>query len=79
MNEILKTELETYAKELPKLLDREGSYVLIKDTEVTVYESRSDALAAGSEKYKQYPFLVKLISRIEPTIFFTRRLDLCQA
>ena len=71
----LEKEIETYNKELPKLLDRQGGFVVIHGTDIVgVYDSYADALQAGYEKSGLSPFLVKKIQSAEQSQFFSRDL-----
>ena len=64
---VLDTELATYEKHRDELLGKaEGRYALIKGTQVDgVFESRSDAIMIGYQKFGNVPFLVKQIIRVE--------------
>ncbi len=74
----LEKELETYKRELPKLLQDEGKFVLIHgDDVVSTYTSYQDALQVGYEKFKLDPFLVKKIEKNETVFFFTRSFEPC--
>lgn len=69
----LEQELETYRRELPGLLTREGQHVLIHgDAVAGVFPSRDDALLAGYERYDHAPFLVKQIRANEPPVLVRR-------
>jgi hypothetical protein len=78
--DILKTELETYQRELPTLLANEGRFVVVQGNTVEgVYESYSDALALGYKKFGLRPFLVKKIAATEVASFITRLSTPCHA
>jgi hypothetical protein len=67
--------LETYSRELPKLLQDEGKFVLIfADQVVGIFGTYEDALMAGYEKFQLKPFLVKRIQAVETVHQFSRPL-----
>lgn len=71
----LEKEIDTYNKELPQLLDQQGKFVVISDTDVIgVYVSYEDALKVAYEKCGLKPFLVKQIQSVEQVQFFSRDL-----
>lgn len=73
LSPILEKELETYQRELPKLSSHAGKFALIGGSELLgVYGTYEDALAAGYEKCKMDPFLVKQIQVVEQVQHFTR-------
>jgi hypothetical protein len=58
--EILRTELMTYLRELPRLLEEghEGRFVLIKgDQVVSIWDTSDDVYQAGRERFGLQPFL----------------------
>jgi hypothetical protein len=58
----LEKELEKYRRELPKLLESVGEYVLIRDDNViSVWATYEDALQEGYRLFGLEPFLVKQI------------------
>jgi hypothetical protein len=72
----LEKEIETYNRELPKLVDSEGKFVVIQGENVLgVFTSYEDALRIGYEKCGLKPFLVKKIQTIEQVQFFSRDLS----
>lgn len=72
----LEKELETYNRELPKLIDQEGKFAVIQGNNVIgVFVSYEDALKVAYEKCGLEPFLVKKIQSVEQVQFFSR--DLC--
>jgi len=75
----LEKELSTYRRELEKIQpDQEGKFILIKgDNVVALYDTYSDALRTGYEKFGLEPFLVKQLNTIEKVHFFTRELSVC--
>ncbi|MCE0523313.1 MAG: hypothetical protein LV480_10420 [Methylacidiphilales bacterium] len=78
MPEILETELKTYDKLLPTLLDRAGQFALFKGSDlIGVYTAAADALAEGYKKFGTEPFLVKQIETDQSIQYFSR--DLCPA
>ena len=69
----LEKELETYKRELPKLLADEGKFVLIQDERVYgTWGTYEDAIQEGYRLFQLRPFLVKRISPTEPVLHFTR-------
>lgn len=75
MAKTLEKELATYTAKLPDLQDKSGKYVLIKGDAIEgVYDSYSDALKFGYERFKLEPFLVKQIAPDERVLHFTRDL-----
>jgi hypothetical protein len=77
----LEKELVTYQRELSNLLADEGKFVLIQgDNVVERFDTYDDALKVGYQTFKLGPFLVKQITRIEPSANFNRRFfDPCPA
>lgn len=74
----LNTELQTYRRLLPTLLDKIGKHAVIKGNDlIGVYDSYEDALKFGYDKFKLEPFLVKRIAPAEQVAYFTR--DFSQA
>jgi hypothetical protein len=67
----LEKELETYRRELPKLLqEHEGQFVLIHGDRVDSFWPTEDAgYEAGCERFGIETFLVKRVQRIEPIHF----------
>ncbi len=56
----LETELATYKRLLPSLLEDQGKYALVFDSELLgTFTSYEDALKIGYEKCGIKPFLVK--------------------
>ncbi|MBX9638491.1 MAG: hypothetical protein K2X97_01805 [Mycobacteriaceae bacterium] len=69
MSDVLKAERETYQRELPNLLDREGQFVLVKGDEVVgVWATRSSALSEGYMRFGSSGFMVRQISATQPVI-----------
>ena len=74
----LESELKTYREKLPELLVHEGKYALSKgDDLVDVYDTYSDAIQSGYEKFRLEPFLVKKITAEEQVQYFTRPISPC--
>jgi len=74
----LEKELETYKRLLPTLLEQEGKFALIHDSELTgVYGDYEKALNEGYEKFGTTPFLVKRINAVEQVLNFTRDVATC--
>ncbi len=76
----LEIELETYRKNLPSLLNRQGKFVLIQGDQIAgVLDSFEDALRTGYEKFGlECTFLVKEIQEKEKPQFFTRSVRQCR-
>ena len=70
-NELAK-ELETYRRELPRLLqEHEGEFVLIHgDCVVGFWPTEDAGYAAGCERFVD-PFLVRQVQKTEPVLFST--------
>jgi hypothetical protein len=75
----LELELETYRKNLPNLLDREGKFVLIyQDQVLGVLNTLDDALREGYERVGLFtPFFIRQIKAIEKPIIVHRRVGSC--
>lgn len=72
----LEKEIEAYHRELAKLTDQEGKFVVIQgDTVIGIYVTYEDALKVGYDKCGLNPFLVKKIQSVEQVQYFSR--DLC--
>lgn len=72
---MFEVERRVYEQHLPDLLGSVGKFVLILGEEVGgPFDSYAAALAAGYERYGVQPFLVKLISAVEPVQYFSRDL-----
>jgi hypothetical protein len=67
----LKRELETYYRQLPRLLQgHEGQFVLIHGDTVDSFWPTEDAgYEAGCDRFGVDPFLVKQVLRDEPIFF----------
>lgn len=78
MSKTLKTELETFHRELPNLLAEPANhekYVLIHgETVAGIYPDLLSGHEAGEEKYEFAPFLVKRITAHEKPLYFSRNL-----
>jgi hypothetical protein len=66
----LEQELETYGRELPRLVQgHEGEFVLIHGDQVDSFWPTEDAAyEAGCQRFGVQPFLVKRVQKDEPTI-----------
>jgi hypothetical protein len=73
----LETELEVFRMRLPGLLEHEGKYALICGNDVSIFETRDEALAAGYDRFELKPFLVKKIVEHETPLHFSRRVTRC--
>lgn len=67
---ILEKELETFKRELPRLLPgHEGEWALVYGEKVdSVWKTEDDAYVAGCERFGIEPFLIKKIQANEPPI-----------
>jgi hypothetical protein len=75
---VLEREMETYRRELPSLLDRQGKWVVIHgDKVIGVWDTCGDALQAAYEKCGLPPFLVKQIMEFERPGYFPRIVAQC--
>jgi hypothetical protein len=72
----LEKELETYRRELPKLKEHVGKYVLIREAEVLgTWSTYEDAIQEGYRVCGLKPFLVKKIEVFETVHFNSRSID----
>jgi hypothetical protein len=71
---LLKTEIETFAKSKNSLLaESKGKFVLIKGQNIVgTFVSYEDALSEGYKQFGNKPFLVKEINPVEEINYFTR-------
>lgn len=69
----LEKELDTYKRDLPKLIAKAGKFVLIHGDEVSgIWETYHDALQEGYRLYGLEPFLVKQIQAVDFVHHITR-------
>jgi len=69
----LERELNAYNRELPRLLEQEGKFVLVRGDEVVgVFDTYEDALKVGYERFRLEPFMVKRVEPPESALFLTR-------
>lgn len=75
MSTTLEKELETFRRELPRLLAdpaNQGKYVLIKgETVAGIYPTMDEAVDAGYARFGLPPFLAKLIVEHEKPVLIT--------
>ncbi len=75
----LERELETFARELPTLLQQQenhGKYALIRAEAVdSIWATKEEALAAGYDRFGLETFLVKEVVEHEKPVYFSRRVD----
>jgi hypothetical protein len=65
----LETEFETFHRELPNLLSREGKFaVIFGDKVIGTFATFEDALSFGYERCGLEPYLVKRIEIEEPEL-----------
>lgn len=77
MPDPLDQDLAKYKELLPTLTANEGKYALFYKADLKgIFESYSDALAAGYQAAGLEPFLVKRIAATEFVAYFTRDIDL---
>ena len=75
MSEPLAKELATYERLKPELLKDSGKFAVIHGDELAgVFDTYSDALQTGYEKFGLSPFLVKQIQQHERIGYFTKDL-----
>ena len=66
----LERELETYRRELPRLLQEKGKFVLVHGDEVAgVFDTEEEAVAVGDDRFGLAPFLVQQITEKEQPRF----------
>jgi hypothetical protein len=74
----LAKELATYAAKLPSLLSQQGKYAVIKGDEIAgIFDTYSDALKFGYERFSIDQFLVKQISATERVSYISRHVQPC--
>jgi hypothetical protein len=74
----LEKEQAAYERELPKLMESGGEFVVIHEGSVVgIFDTYNDALKIGYEKFQLKPFLVKRIEAVEQVHSFTRDLKPC--
>jgi hypothetical protein len=82
MTVALETELETFQRELPALLQvpgNRGRYALVHGDKVdSIWATLDEALTAGYERFDLDPFLVKEITDHEETQYFSRNVNPCR-
>jgi hypothetical protein len=75
---VLDREMETYRRELPRLLEEPANrekYVLIhKDAVAGIYDDLNSGMEAGYEMFLLDPFMVKKITANEKPLFSSREL-----
>lgn len=78
MSTALDTEMDTFRRELPKLLAdpaNRGKFALIHgDAVADIYPSFEAGLAAGYDRFGLDPFMVKEITDTERPLYFSRNL-----
>ena len=73
MSSNFEKELATYAANFPELQQNTGKFVLIKSDNIEgIFDTYSDALKFGYERFKLERFLVKQIAPSEKVQYFTR-------
>jgi hypothetical protein len=78
MSQHLELEIKTYNAKLPELLAQEGRFVLIHGEEVVdFFDTYDDAMKAAYKAFKLSPFLVKQVTPMGQTYFFTRNFLPC--
>jgi hypothetical protein len=69
----LQKELATYRENLKSLLDNEGKFVLIHDSQIAgIFDTYADALKEGYQQFRLEPFLVKQIQAVEQAHYIAR-------
>ena len=67
----LEREFETFRRELPNLLAREGKFVVVfGDKIIGTFVAFEDALAYGDDTCGLTPYLVKRIEAAKPGLFW---------
>ena len=76
MVEMLKKELETYIAKKNELIGKsKGKFALVKDDHIIdVFDTKTDAIRQGYERFGNVPFLVKQIVEVEAPQNFTSNL-----
>jgi hypothetical protein len=67
MKDALKIELQTYQAQKSELIGKaNGKFVLVKGNQVIdVFDTKSDAIRQGYERFGNVPFLVKQIVEVD--------------
>jgi hypothetical protein len=77
----LERELETFGRELPRLLAdpaNRGKFALVHgETVEGIYPSVDAALDAGYDRFGLEPFLVKEVTEHEEARYFSRNITRC--
>lgn len=69
----LEREVATYRRHHAELLANEGQFVLVHGDEVLgVFNTLSDALREGYERFRDEPFLARQITAQEKVVTFSR-------
>lgn len=74
----LEREMETYTRELPRLIGEghAGKYALIRGDGVdSLWPSEDAAVGAGYERFGLEAFLVKEVAEHERPLYFSRRVN----
>jgi hypothetical protein len=75
MTDPLERDLEKYKQLLPTLSASEGKFALIVNAELKgIFDTYSDALAAGYKEAGLSPFLIQRIATTESVSYFTREI-----
>jgi hypothetical protein len=76
VSSMLEKELETYRRELPRLLaESEDRYVLIhEDKVVDTFVFDDDAIREGWRRFGLVPIFVKRIQSVDKPVFYARNL-----
>ena len=66
----LEREMETYRRELPKLREHAGKFVLIHGDEVAgIWDTFADAVQVGDDRFGLEPFMVhEIVSEEHPRV-----------
>ncbi|HZL35222.1 MAG TPA: hypothetical protein VFC78_07925 [Tepidisphaeraceae bacterium] len=75
----LEQEQQTYAQELPHLIESAGKFVLIHGNLIAgTYDTYQDALKVGYDRFGLTSFMVKQIAAVERVSRFTRDISVCR-
>jgi len=76
MAEILKKELQTFEAQKNELIGKsKGKFALVKDDQVVdVFDTKSDAIRQGYERFGNVAFLVKQVIEVDIPQNFTSNL-----
>jgi hypothetical protein len=76
----LEREIETFRRELPRLLaeGKENKFAVVRGDQVAgTYDTYEQAVAAGYDQFNLDPFMVKKVEKVETIKVFTKNIRPC--